>query len=101
MAAFFFRSQNDFGRIRVGDVVLVDPERFPAPGSAVLVWPSLRIAAAEGVPPDSIIGTIASLYINGRAPAVLAGFFTRDHILTTDEKECLGSYRYIRKNKKA
>mgnify|MGYP007125577951 CR=1 FL=1 len=100
MAAFFFRSQNDFGRIRVGDVVLVDPERFPAPGSAVLVWPSLRIAAAEGVPPDSIIGTIASLYINGRSPA-LAGFFTRDHILTTDAKECLEPYRFIRKNKEA
>jgi hypothetical protein len=98
MAAFFFRSQNDFGRIRVGDVVLVDPERFPAPGSAVLVWPSWRIAAAESVPPDSIIGTIASLYINGRAPAVLAGFFTRDHILTTDVWEQWGSQHHFRKN---
>ena len=69
MAAFFFRARNDYGRIRAGDVVLIDPSWSPLPESAVLTWPSWRITAAENVPPDRIIGKVVCVYIKGRAPA--------------------------------
>ena len=69
MAAFYFRARNDFGRICAGDIVIVDSDRSPAPGSAVLTWPSWRIIAADDVPPNRIAGIIVCVCKNEKTPA--------------------------------
>jgi len=69
MAAFFFCARNDFGRILVGDVVMVDSDHSPVQSCAVLTWPSWRITSAEDVPPDLVIGKIVCVYKNGQTPA--------------------------------